>query len=129
MNIIKVVALMTTASFLSAPVGAETHANYMKQVATYKAMSGFNHVVGSERFVGYFLAGPERCDVTVLQARADDEALIIAPRRIVMQIAAGSRSELDAGFGAALAIACTVDADAIRIAPQSKREVARAAVR
>ena len=47
----------------------------MRRVATYKPMAGFNHVVGGERFVGYFLAGPDRCDVTVFQARADDEAL------------------------------------------------------
>ncbi len=129
MNIINILAVISTAASLSAPVGAENHPSPMKVVSTYKPMAGFNHVVGAERFVGYFLAGPDRCDVTVLQARADDDALSRAPRRMVLQIAAGGRSELDAGFGAALAIACTVDADAIRIAPQSKRDVARAAAR
>ena len=100
---------------------AETHSDYMRKVATYKPMAAFIHVVGARRFVGYFLAGPGRCDVTVFQAGADDEALKIAPRRIVLQIAAGGRGELEAAPEAALAIACTVDADAIKIAPQSHR--------
>ena len=65
-------------------------------VATYKPIAGFNHVVGDSRFVGYFLAGPERCDVTVFEARADDEALAAPPTRMVLQIAAGGRSEIDA---------------------------------
>ena len=129
MNIINILALISTATSLSAPVGVEAHASHMKQVATYQPMAGFNQIVGNERFVGYFLAGPDRCDVTVLQARADDDALSLPPRRMVLQIAAGGRSELDAGFDAALAIACTIDADAIKIAPQSKRDVARAAAR
>ena len=33
-------------------------------------------------------------------------------------VKAADRAELDAGEGAALAIACTADADAIKIAPQ-----------
>jgi hypothetical protein len=74
--------------------------------------------VGTTRFVGYFLAAPDRCRVTVFTAAADDEALIAPPRRIVIDIEASGRSELPAGDGSALAIACTADADAIKVAPQ-----------
>ena len=49
---------------------------------------------------------------------ADDEALVVPPRRLEIDIKAADRAELDAGEGAALAIACTADADAIKIAPQ-----------
>jgi hypothetical protein len=57
----------------------------------------------------------------VLQVRADDETLTTPPRRLILQIAAGGRSELEAGPDSALAIACTADADAIKIAPQTTR--------
>ena len=95
-----------------------THAAYLASVSTYKPMAGFNHVVGPTRFVGYFLEGPGLCRVTVFKAGADDEALVSPPERIEIDIAAAGRSELPAGDGSALAIACTADADAIKIAPQ-----------
>jgi hypothetical protein len=38
---------------------------------------------------------------------------------MVLQIAAGGRSELQAGSDSALAIACTADADVIKISPQT----------
>jgi len=101
--------------------GAATHADLVKTVATYKPMAGFIHVVGDTRFVGYFLPGPDRCDVTLFQAGANDEALATPARRTLLQIAAGGRSEIDAGPDSALAIACTADADAILIAPQVGR--------
>ena len=78
-------------------------------------------VQAGAKFVGYFLAAPDRCDVTVFEARADDEAQAFAPRRIVLQIAAGGRSELPVGPDAALAIACDADATSIKIAPQMRR--------
>jgi hypothetical protein len=108
-------AALTAAASLA---GAAPHAEPMNSVATYKPMAAFNHVVGGVRFVGYFLAGPDRCDVTLFQARADDEALATPAQRLVLEIAAGGRSELEAGPNSALAIACTADADALKIAPQ-----------
>ena len=81
-------------------------------------MAGFNHVVGNKRFVGYFLAARDLCRVTVFEAIADDVALIVPPNRFEIDIKAADRAELDAGEGAALAIACIADADAIKIAPQ-----------
>ena len=63
-------------------------------------------------------AVPDRCSVTVFTAGADDEALITPPRRIDIDIEAGDRNELTAGDGSALAIACTAEADAIKVAPQ-----------
>ena len=104
---------------------AGDHSEIMRGVHTAKPMAAFNMVVGGARFVGYFVAGPGRCDVTVFQAGADDEALKVAPRRMVLQIAAGGRSELDAGPDAALAIACTADADAIKLAPQGRLNAAK----
>ena len=54
----------------------------------------------------------------MFEAIADDVALIVPPNRFEIDIKAADRAELDAGEGAALAIACTGDADAIKIAPQ-----------
>ncbi len=100
-----------------------THARYLASVATYKPMAGFNHVVGATRFVGYFLPSPDACKVTVFEAAANDETLAIPPRRIDIVVRAGDRSEFDAGDGSALAIACTADADTIKIAPQIRPSV------
>jgi hypothetical protein len=99
------------------------HAAYLASVSTYKPMAGFNHVVGPTRFVGYFLQAPGLCRVTVFKAGADDEALVSPPERVKIDIAAAGRSELAAGDGSALAIACTADADAIKIAPQHPTNV------
>ena len=111
-------ALVSTAS-------ATDHASLMSQVSSYKPLAGFSLVVGDARFVGYFVSGPGRCDVTVFQAASDDETLKIAPRRMVLEIAAGGRNELDAGPDAALAIACTADADALKLAPQTRERAAK----
>jgi len=112
-------AAIFLASQPESSLGAENnHWNYLASVSTYKPLAGFNHVVGPTRFVGYFLASAGHCKVTVFQAAANDEALLTLPSRAEINIDAGGRSELDAGDGSALAIACTVDADAIKIAPQ-----------
>ncbi len=110
---------------LASTASATDHAQLMRQVRSFKPMAGFNVVIGGARFVGYFTPGPGRCDVTVFQAAADDEALSVAPRRMVLQIAAGGRNELDAGPDAALAIACTGDADALKLAPQARLRAAK----
>ena len=103
-----------------------THAAYLASVASYKPMAGFNQVVGPTRFVGYFLQAPDMCRVTVFMAAADDESLMVAPQRLEIDIAAAGRSELPGGDGSALAIACTADADAIKIAPEHPAKVANA---
>ena len=109
------------AADISPAVAAEAnHRAYLASVSTYRPMAGFNHVVGPTRFVGYFLPGLDSCRVTVLTAAADDEALVTPPRRIAFDLAAGGRSELPAGDGSALAIACTSDADLIKVAPQRR---------
>jgi hypothetical protein len=105
-----------------------THAGYLASVATYKPMAGFNHVVGTTRFIGYFLQSSDACKVTVFEAAAFDEALISPPRRMDLDIPAGGRSAFDTGDGSALAIACTADADAIKIAPQYRAAVSVAPV-
>jgi hypothetical protein len=112
------------ASLLQPGLAADNrHAAYLASVSTYKPMAGFNHVVGPTRFVGYFLQAPGLCRVTVFKAGADDEAQVSPPERVKIDIAAAGRSELAAGDGSALAIACTVDADAIKIAPQHPTNV------
>ena len=94
-----------------------THADYSASVATYKPLQGFNHVVGSRQFVGYFLAAKESCAVTVINAAAGDDRLIETPERRTLSIPAGGRVELKADHGKALGVACTADADAIKVAP------------
>ena len=109
------------ASCLPAFAAENNHWAYLASVATYKPMAGFNHVVGPTRFVGYFLPGPHVCRVTLFEAAADDEALVVPPRRIAIVIEAAGRTEFPAGDGSALAIACTADADLIKIAPQRRQ--------
>ncbi len=117
-------ASVVLASQVHSAFAAEgTHARYLASVATYKPMAGFNHVVGATRFVGYFLPSLDACQVTVFEAAANDESLATLPRRIDLVVRAGERSEFDAGGGSALAIACTADADAIKIAPQTRAGV------
>jgi hypothetical protein len=77
-------------------------------------------VVGPTLFVGYFLPAPDLCRVTVFTASADDETPVAPPRRTEIDIAAASRAEFPAGDGSALAIACTADANLIKIAPQRR---------
>jgi hypothetical protein len=77
----------------------------------------------TDALVGYLLQRPGLCEVTVLTAAADDEALVSPPERMKIDIAAAGRSELPAGDGSALAIACTADADAIKIAPQYQKKL------
>lgn len=117
-------AFASAMAFVSS-VSAADHTALMRQVRSFKPMAGFNVVVGDARFVGYFVKGPDRCDVTVFQANADDEALAVKPRRMVLQIAAGGRNELYAGPDAALAIACTADADALKLARQGRVNAAK----
>ena len=111
-------ATIILASCLPAFAAENNHWAYLASVATYKPMAGFNHVVGPTRFVGYFLPGPTLCRVTIFQAGANDEALVVPPHRIAIDIQAAGRVEFPAGDGSALAIACTADADVIKIAPQ-----------
>ena len=63
----------------AAEAAENNHWEYLASVATYKPMAGFNHVVGPTRFVGYFLPGPNLCRVTIFQAGANDEALVVPP--------------------------------------------------
>jgi hypothetical protein len=119
----KIAVLLSTLSALVAlpHVGVAdgfTHESYMRSVAIHAPLAGFNHVVGDTRFVGYFQALPGRCHVTVFKAGAEGEKLVVAPVKLDLMIAAGDRAELKVSHGEALAIACTVDADAIAIAPQ-----------
>jgi hypothetical protein len=118
-----IAALAALAVSTGAATAAETmsHAGYLASVATYKPMQGFNHVVGAKRFVGYFMPGKNVCSVTVMVALADDDRLATPPQRIQVEIPAADRSELAAGGGDALGIACTVDADAIKVAPLMAR--------
>src|ERR1700679_3566304 len=71
--------------------GAADRGDYLASVATYGPMAGFTKVVGDTRFVGYFLAAPDRCDVPVFQAPAGDDRLAAPARRMIIQIAAGGR--------------------------------------
>jgi hypothetical protein len=96
------------------------------KVSTYKPMAGFNQIIGTTRFVGYFLQAPDLCRVTVFKARADDETLVSPPERVKVDIATGGRGELSADDGSALAIACTADAGAITTSPQHPTNVVTA---
>ena len=86
-------------AFLATPgfAVADGSADATQNVSTYKETAVFNHVVGDARFVGNFVAGPGRCDVTVFQTGADNAALTPPLRRFVLPIAAGARSELEVG--------------------------------
>jgi hypothetical protein len=110
-------ATLSHAGMAMASDASPGHMAYLASVATYKPMQGFNHIVGPKRFVGYFLQKPNVCAVTVMVALADDERLATPPQRVQIEIPAANRSEVLAGNGDALGIACTVDADAIKVVP------------
>jgi hypothetical protein len=109
-----------TLALLASPAFAvaEERADSTHSVSTYKETAVFNHVVGDARFVGNFITGPGRCDVTMFLTGADNAALAPPLRRFVLPIAAGARSELEVGPKSTLVIACTSDADEIKVAPQ-----------
>ena len=94
------------------------HKALMASVATYKPMTGFEHIVGNVRFVGYFRSEGDRCAVTLLQTLADAEPPATPPERANLVIEADGRAELAAGPDSALAIACVDDASEIKVAPQ-----------
>jgi len=107
---------------------AATHSAYTASVATYKPIQGFSHVVGSRHFVGYFVMAKDGCAVTVINATAGDDRLIESPRRQKIAIPAGGRTEVQADHGKALGIACTADADAIKVValePRNKESASR----
>jgi hypothetical protein len=108
-----VIALFGSSAFAVAGEGADV----TQSVSTYKETAVFNQVVGDARFVGNFVAGPGRCDVTVFQTGADNTSLTPPLRRFVLPIAAGARGELGVGPKTALVIACTSDADEIKVTP------------
>ena len=71
-----------------------------------------------------FCRAPDACRVTVFEAAADDEALVAPPQPHRSSTSRrATAAEFDAGDGSALAIACTADADEIKIAPQSRTAV------
>lgn len=114
-RILTAAALLATAT-LSAQAGEpRDHAAMMAAVKTVKPVEGFNHVIGGERFVGYFQTKAGACAVTVLKVGAEDERLTIAPSRIELVIPAADRAEIPAEGGRALGLGCTVDADALKI--------------
>ncbi|MBV9637019.1 MAG: hypothetical protein JOZ40_20535 [Methylobacteriaceae bacterium] len=108
---------LAMSSLWAAPGTAGGRTLPLGSVATYKPMQGFNHVVDDTRFVGYFLTKDDACSVTVMIAVADDEELKTPPHRVQIEIPAANRSEIAVGNGDALGIACTVDADLLKIVP------------
>ena len=118
--------LAAAAAFLPAGSWAQDtkHSAYIASVATYKPIQAFSHVVGSRRFVGYFVTAKDACSVTVINAAADDDRLIETPQRQTIVIPAADRTEVKADHGKALGIACTADADAIKVAPLEPRNKA-----
>jgi hypothetical protein len=109
-----VIAFLGSSALAVAGGGADV----TQGVSTYKETAVFNHVVGDARFVGNFITGPGRCDVTMFLTGADNAALTPPLRRFVLPIAAGARSEFEVGPKSTLVIACTSDADEIKVAPQ-----------
>lgn len=88
-------------------------------VDSYKPYAGFSYVVEGKRMVGWFQTEGEACAVHVVLAEADDETLAVTPVRFVSDVAAGDVMHIEAGDGA-LSIACTIDADAIKVVVQTR---------
>ena len=129
MHAIKIFAFLATMAVAGAARSNETPDGQLARVTAYQPLQPFTYEVDDTRFLGYFLRSPDRCDVTVTQERADSDAPNTPPSRFKLLIAAGERAELPAGRDAALAIACAAHANAIKIAPQSRRDLAGAVTR
>ena len=118
------VTALSAASILgvaSASFAAATHHDYLSAVAAYKPAQGFNSTVATKQFAGYFTRGQDACDVTVMIAEAGDEELRVKPVKVSFGIPAAGRSELMTDNGQVLALACTADADLLKVAMLSPR--------
>jgi hypothetical protein len=88
-------------------------------------------VVAGKRFTGFFTSRHEACRVTLIVSDAGDEALVTAPQRLEFELGAAQVFSIAATAQEALGIACTVDADAIKVTKlrrpgtQTAREVLR----
>ena len=89
LRVVPTMALVSTA-FANDPF------DLMREVRSYRPFVTFNLRVGGTRFSGSFVSGPCRCDGTLSQKDAADEALAAEPRRMVFQILAGGRDQPDA---------------------------------
>lgn len=103
------------------------HASYLAQVATYRSAQGFSAVVGDKRFTGFFIAKPGACRVTLIVSRADDEQLRQAPQRLEFALGAANVIQISAGGGQALGVACTAEADTVKVASLHRAAAAETA--
>lgn len=116
MNKLISVALASVLS-VSAVFAAASHPKL--PVDSYKPYAGFSYVVEGKQMVGWFETEGEACAVHVVMAEAGDETLAVTPVRFVSDVAAGDVMNIEAGDGA-LSIACTIDADAIKVVVQTR---------
>ncbi len=87
------------------------------KVLAERAGATFN--VGSKKAVAYYQANKGACNVTVLVSETYSEQLpySFATVRFSANVDSGTKAQLDASDGAALALTCTAGAKSLLVAP------------
>ncbi len=82
----------------------------------YAPRAAISETAGAKHVAGYFETRGEACAMTLVVSEKDDETLEVAPIRIAFQVPAADVAEIATGEGSAIRVACTVDADQVKIA-------------
>ncbi|BBE72611.1 hypothetical protein [Oharaeibacter diazotrophicus] len=99
----------------AAVAAAEMHPS-VAGVHAYAPFAAISETAGSKHVVGWFESTGEACRMTLVVAERDDETLAVEPTRVAFTVAAADVAELATGAGSAIRVACTADADAVKVA-------------
>lgn len=111
----KIAAALALSLLAGAASAAGTHPP-MNAVDSFEPYAAISETAGGKHVVGWFETADGACRMNLLIAEKDDETLSVKPTKIVFAVAAADVAEIQTGDGAAMMVACTADADAVKIA-------------
>lgn len=106
----------TALAATAAADGARSHDRHLAQTGTYRPIEGFSRVVAGKRFSGFFTSARGACSVSLIISQADDEGLRTPVQRMQFELSATQGVDISADQREALGMACSVDADALKVA-------------
>lgn len=110
---LKMIALALAATIATA---AAASAHPETNVDSYAPIMAISKIVGTKQVAGYFVTADNSCRMTLVVAEANDETLAVEPMRISFDIAAANVIEFQADANNVMRVACTADADQVKIA-------------
>ena len=111
----KIVAALALTLVATTAVAGETHPAF-DAVHGYAPRAAISETAGDKQVVGYFETADTGCRMTLMMAEKDDETLAVTPVKLVFDVAAADVAEIQAGDRGALMVACSADADQVKIA-------------